>query len=183
MNVTFGERSKRADFAFVLIFARNCNPYEGYELNDIPVVNLVLAQMRWDGSLGHCGGMVEDSDNSLEEAAAREVYEEVGYVIDISHLSALKTIRLMSGSHVHSYSYEVSYDELKKIRDNASTGKHFSAECAGVNLMHISRYEKRRGEEVGYNVIKSQNWIGTSLEELEYLVEKENLLISYIEEN
>lgn len=180
MNVPFGERSKRADFAFVWIFARNCNPYEGYELNDIPVVNLVLAQMRWDGMLGASGGMVEDSDNTLEEAAAREVYEELGYTIDISQLKPMKTIRLLSGSHVHSYSYEVSYDELKKIRDNASTGQHFSAECAGVNLMHISRYDKGHGNEVGYNVIKSQNWVGTSLEELEYLVEKENLLISYL---
>lgn len=181
-EVPFGTISERANFVFVFFFAKNCTPYAGYELNDIPLVNLVLLQMRWDGNLGAVGGMVEINDTSIAHAAQREVLEEMGYMLDIHHLEPLKSFELYSGSISHSYSYEVSYDELKRIRDNASTGSHFSAEVAGVNLCHISRYNKGQNREAGYNNLMSQQFVGTSKEELEFLVQKENLLISYLPE-
>lgn len=183
VQIEFGTRSTRSDFAFCWIFARNCTPYNGYPDNlGIDKVNLVLAQLRYDGLIGACGGMVESTDNSLEEAAQREVLEEIGYNVDLSRLNPLMSIRLPSGSHCHSFSYEVQYDELQSIRNNAYKGIHFNAECAGVNLLHISRYTKGYGNECGYNVLLEQHWSGTSKEELQYLIEKENLLISYLSE-
>lgn len=182
-KIDFGKRSTRADFAFCWIFARDCTPYSGYDDQlGIDKVNLVLAQLRFDGCIGACGGMVESDDNSLEEAVQREVLEEIGYTVDLTHLKPLLSLRLPSGSHCHSYSYEVDYNELQSIRDGAYRGIHFNPECAGVNLLHISRYTKGYGNECGYNVLLEQHWSGTSKEEFMYLVETENLLISYLKE-
>lgn len=183
VDIQFGTRSTRADFAFCWIFARDCDPYNGYP-DDLGIdkVNLVLAQVRFDGLFGACGGLVESIDKSLEEAVQREVHEEIGYTLDLSNLKPLMSIRLGTGSHCHSFSYEVSYDELQSIRNNAHTGSHFSAECAGVNLLHISRYTKGYGSEYGWNLLQDQHWSGTSLQELKYLVQKEDLLISYLKE-
>lgn len=180
-EVPLGEFGKQANFVFCYFFARNCNPYENYELNDIPVVNLVLLQLRWDGLMGGCGGTVEDSDTSLEAALKREIQEEMDYNISIEQLKPLKTFELFPGTNTHSFSYEVTYDELKAIRDGYSTAKHASAEVAGVNLCHISRYSKGKNREAGYNNLMTQNFIGTAKEELQYLVENENLLISYLQ--
>ncbi|HCQ0858553.1 TPA: NUDIX hydrolase [Escherichia coli] len=179
-EVPLGEYGKRANFVFCYFFARNCNPYKGYELNDIPVVNLVLLQLRWDGLLGGCGGTVEDTDATLEDALFREIQEEMNYNIFIEQLKPLKTYELYLGAHTHSYSYEVTYEELKAIRDGYSTAKHASAEVAGVNLCHISRYSKGQNREAGYNNLMTQNFIGTAKMELEHLVQSENLLISYL---
>lgn len=179
-EVPLGEYGKRANFVFCYFFARNCNPYKNYELNDIPVVNLVLLQLRWDGLMGGCGGTVEDTDATLEDALFREIQEEMGINIFIEKLKPLKSFELYPGANTHSYSYEVTYDELKEIRDGYSTAKHASAEVAGVNLCHISRYSKGQKREAGYNNLMTQNFIGTAKQELEYLVQSENLLISYL---
>ncbi len=179
-EVPFGEYGTRANFVFCYFFARKCNPYKNYELNDIPEVNLVLLQLRWDGLLGGCGGTVESTDISLEYALRREVQEEMDYNIFVSHLRPLKTFEIYPGANSHSFSYEVTYDELKHIRDGYTNAKHASAEVAGVNLCHISRYSKGQNREAGYNNLMTQNFIGTAKQELEYLVQKENLLISYL---
>ncbi len=179
-EVPLGQMGKRANFVFCFFYAKECTPYADYELNDIPVVNLVLLQVRWDGLLGACGGTVESTDKSLEDALQREVQEEMNYIIDKSRLSPLKSLELFPEGHTHSYSYEMTYAELKKLRDNYAYGKHASAEVAGVNLCHISRYSKGQNREAGYNNLMTQNFIGTAKQELEYLVQKENLLISYL---
>lgn len=179
-EVPFGQMSTKANFVFCFFFARKCNPYQGYELNDIPEVNLVLLQMRWDGLLGACGGTVESTDLSLQDACHREVLEEMNYSLDTEKLKPLKSLEFYSGSISHSYSYEVSYDELKEIRNNYVNAKHASAEVAGVNLCHISRYSKGQNKEAGYNCLMTQSFVGSAKYELECLVETENLLISYL---
>lgn len=179
VEVPFGERSKKFDCVFVWIYARNCTPYANYPYNDIPNVSLVLSELRFDGSLGAVGGAVEDDDESLEIAVQREALEEINFNLDISKLKPLRTLTMPSGAHNHSFSYEVSYEEIQEIRNNAHTGIHFSAENAGVNLLHICRYTKGRGNECGYNVLLEQKFIGTSRAELELLVQEENLLVDY----
>lgn len=178
----FGTRSQRFDCVFVWIYARNCTPYSNYPYNDIPNVSLVLSELRYDGLLGSVGGGVEDDDESLEDALKREAIEEINYELDVSKLKPLLTVRSPNGTHNHSYSYEVSYEEIQKIRNNASTGIHFSAENAGVNLMHICRYTKGKGKECGYKLLMEQNFVGTSKIELNTLVKNENLLVSYIDD-
>lgn len=176
-----GVRSSRFDCVFVWIFARNCNPYKNYPYNDIPNVSLVLTELRFDGLMGAVGGGVEQDDVSLESAVQREAWEEIHYNLDVSRLKKLSTIRSPNGTHNHSFSYEVTYEELQDIRNNAHLGEHFSAENAGVNLMHICRYTKGRGNECGYSNLIEQNYIGTAKMELMNLVETENLLINYVD--
>lgn len=179
--IPFGERSKRFDCVFVWIYARNCTPYSNYPYNDIPNVSLVLSELRFDGLMGAVGGGVEQDDISLEDAVRREAWEEIHYNLDISNLKQLATIRSPNGTHNHSFSYEVSYEKLQEIRNNAHLGEHFSAENAGVNLMHICRYTKGRGNECGYNNLLTQNFVGTAAMELDMLVSEEKLLINYVD--
>lgn len=176
----FGTRSDNFECVFVWIYAKNCTPYKNYPYNDIPNVSLVLAEMRFDGLLGAVGGAVESDDISLENAIYRESLEEIGYDLPVDRLEPLLTIMSPNGTYNHSFSLEVSYDELLDIRNNAHNGIHFSAENAGVNLLHTCRYTKGKGNECGYNNIIQQKFIGTSLLEYEELVKTKNLLVSYV---
>lgn len=176
----FGTRTDKFECVFVWIYAKNCTPYQNYPYNDIPNVSLVFAEMRFDGLLGAVGGAVEDDDESLEIAIQRESVEEIAYQLDTNRLEPLLTLRLPSGTINHSFSLEVTYQELLNIRNNAHNGVHFSAENAGVNLLHTCRYTKGRGNECGYNNIIEQKFIGTALVEYQELVKTKNLLVSYV---
>lgn len=183
-EIPFGTRSNRFDCVFVWIYARNCTPYAGYPYNDIPNVSLVLTEMRWDGLFGAVGGAVEPDDESLEIAIQREAMEEIAYELPIDRLEPLVTYRnKISGSHIHSYSLEVTYEELLDIRQNAYSGEHFNAENAGINLLHVCRYLKAGKIECGWNTILEQNFVSTSKMELMKLVRDKNLLINYVEDD
>jgi 8-oxo-dGTP pyrophosphatase MutT (NUDIX family) len=177
----FGTKSSRFDCAFVWIYAKNCTPYENYPYNDIPNVSLVLTELRFDGLMGSVGGGVEKDDESFEIAVQREAKEEINLDLDISKLEPLMTIRSPNGTHNHSFSYEVSYEEIQQIRNNAYQGEHFSAENAGVNLVHICRYTKGRDNECGYNLLMKQQFVGTAKIELERLVRSKDLLVNYVD--
>ncbi len=182
VEVPFGTRSSRYDCVFVWIYAKNCDPYKNYPYNDIPNVSLVLSELRFDGLLGAVGGMVEADDPSLEVAVVREAKEEINYDLPVERLKPLVSYHnTITKSNNHSFSLEVTYEELLEIRTNASTGVHFSAENAGVNLMHICRYLKSNKVECGWNVLLTQNFIGTAKMELQKLVQQENLLVDYVD--
>jgi len=179
--IPFGERSARYDCVFVWIYAKNCTPYKNYPYNDIPNVSLVLSELRYDGLMGAVGGLVESDDPSLEIAVQREAQEEIAYNLPIERLKPLASYKNMAtSSHNHSFSLEVSYDELLEIRNNAVNGEHFGAENAGVNLLHICRYLKGNKVECGWNTLIEQNFIGTAKLELLQLVQDEELLINYV---
>lgn len=180
MRIPFGKRSQKSEGVFLWIYARNCTPYAGYELNNIPNVTLVLSQLRWDGKFGAVGGLVESTDPDLETALVREAYEEIGYVLDPSRIQPLTSFaNQITGAHVHSYYLEVSYEELLSIRDNATTGKHFSAECAGVNLMHFAKYLKPGNIEAGFCNLMQQQFVCTGKLELEALQDREQIVVDY----
>lgn len=182
-EVDFGTRSNNMDCVFVWIFAKNCTPYAGYPYNDIPNVSLVLTELRYDGMFGAVGGAVEHDDLNLQVAIHREAMEEIGYDLPIDRLQELATYKnKITGVHIHSYSLEVTYEELLEIRDNATSGAHFSAENAGVNLLHICRYLKGGKIECGWNTILEQNFVSTSKMELMKLVREKNLLIDYVDD-
>lgn len=176
----FGTRTDKFECVFVWIYAKNCTPYKNYPYNDIPNVSLVLAELRFDGFLGSVGGAVEADDETLEIAVQREAMEEIAYNLDVNRLEPLLTLRMPKGNINHSFSLEVSYEELLSIRNNAHNGEHFGAENAGVNLLHTCRYTKGRGDECGYNNLIEQNFIGTALYEYKELVKTKNLLVSYV---
>ncbi|AFC21569.1 nudix hydrolase [Cronobacter phage vB_CsaM_GAP32] len=182
-EIPFGTRSERYDCVFVWIYAKNCTPYANYPYNDIPNVSLVLSELRFDGLMGAVGGMVEHNDPCLEIAVHREAKEEIDYDLPIQRLEPLVSYKnCVSGSHNHAFSLEVSYEELLEIRNNAHNGAHFSAENAGVNLLHICRYLKGNKVECGWNTLLEQRFIGTAKMELTKLVRTKNLLIDYVDD-
>lgn len=175
----FGTRSeKNKDFVFVWFFARDCNSYEGYPHNNVPSTSLVLLQLRYDGTFGAVGGGVEKGEE-LIDALVRECQEEMMFTPDMSKLQELITHQNpKSKACIHSWSYEMTFDELKELRDTCTKAPHFNAECAGVNLVHICRYMTGRGE-VGWNKIKEQRFASTAGLDLEFLVDKFKLLKDY----
>lgn len=182
-EIPFGTRSERYDCVFVWIYAKNCTPYANYPYNDIPNVSLVLSELRFDGLLGAVGGKVEKDDPSLEVAILREAKEEIAYDLPVQRLEALVSYKnKVTGIHNHAFSLEVSYEELVDIRNNAYSGEHFSAENAGVNLLHICRYLKASKVECGWNNLLEQHFIGTAKMELMKLVRNKNLLIDYVDD-
>lgn len=182
-EIPFGTRSERYDCVFVWIYARNCTPYANYPYNDIPNVSLVLSELRFDGLLGAVGGMVEKDDPSLEIAVFREAQEEIAYDLPMDRLEKLVSYaNTVTGSHNHAFSLEVTYEELLEIRNNAHNGAHFSAENAGVNLLHTCRYLKGNKVECGWNTLLEQRFVGTAKMELMKLVKMKNLLIDYVDD-
>lgn len=177
-----GELSKnKKDCVFLWIYAKNCTPYKGYELNDIPNVTLVLAEMRFDGLMGAVGGAVENGED-LYTAVQRECREEINYTPVLERIEPLATFtNEKSGLCIHSFSYECTYEELLDIRKNAIYAEHFNAENAGINLMHICKYKKINGTEAGYCNILTQNFTSTSKLELQKLVSTKNLLVNYFD--
>lgn len=183
-EVPFGTRSDRFDCVFVWIYAKNCTPYSNYPYNDIPNVTLVLSELRFDGLLGAVGGMVEKDDPDLETAIYREAKEEINYDLPVERLEQLVSYKnVVTGSHNHAFSLEVTYEELLDIRNNAHNGAHFSAENAGVNLMHICRYLKGNKVECGWNNLLEQRFVSTAKMELIKLVSDKNLLINYVDDD
>ena len=182
-EIPFGTRSEIYDCAFVWIYAKDCTPYSNYPYNDIPNVSLVFTELRFDGMLGAVGGKVEYDDPNLEIAILREAEEEIAYNLPVERLEPLVSYKnTVVGSHNHAYSLEVSYEELLEIRNNAHNGIHFSAENAGVNLLHICRYLKGNKVECGWNTLIEQRFIGTAKMELMKLVRTKNLLIDYVDD-
>lgn len=176
---TLSETNK--DCVFLWIYAKNCTPYKGYELNDIPNVSLVLAELRFDGLMGAVGGSVESGED-LYQAIKRECKEEINYDPVLERIEPLATYRNdKSGFCIHSFSYECTYEELLEIRKNAIYADHFNAENAGINLLHICKYKKFNGVEAGYCNILTQNFTSTSKMELEKLVKTKNLLVNYFD--
>lgn len=168
-RIETGKRSigNKKDCVFAWIHAKGCQPYLDYkDVEDQSVsMPMALIQLRWDGMFGVTGGCV-DGDETLLEALEREVYEEIDYMIaDSSKIKPMATFE-DNGYHLHSFSYEVSFEELIAIRNNAVNAEHSIAECSGYNVVHLANY----GEKAGINAFRQNNFCASSKLELEILI-------------
>lgn len=156
---------------FLLIYCKEGLPYEKYnKLTGRKYIPIVLSLSRHDGYIGFIGGKV-DPGETLKQALKREVMEEAGIEIDTQNAIPLATYD-GENANIHSFKYEVTYSQLKKIVKNIENAEHFGIEITGYALNHINNYIN----EGGYSQLLNQNWKATGKMELEELVTQEGLL-------
>ena len=166
----------KSQSVFLIPFARECQVYKYYDETGPQqreiIIPLVLMQLRWDGTLGFLGGLVNKGED-LIKALIREAKEEFALIIN-KELS--KEIKLLStygddSINIHSYYLEVSYERIKEIQRNSFGAKHFYSENQGCILPQIADF---KGE--GIKKFLTNNFYLTAKEELKDLIKKENLL-------
>lgn len=162
--------------AFVIFYALDGKPWENYPEDNSGRQNLViptcLVNNRSDGSLGFIGGRV-DGNETLEEAAIREVQEEIGHTVSgklepiVAHdIGPITT---------HAFAIEMPYTQLRVLQDNVMHAPHFGSEVTDVFLPHLIDYDKKLGKGGGIvNLI--QNSMAPSVrEELVHFLIRKNI--------
>lgn len=158
---------------FALIYCKDALPYKHYTevTEDIKSVQtaFVLMQLRWNGQFGFAGGKVDPGED-LKQALIRELIEEINFETTEDKLLPLATFS-DNKSDIHSFSIEVTYEELLKIKDDSALSKHNIAENLGSVFAPIinSQYHE-------YNNFLQNNFCATAKSELETLVNENNLL-------
>lgn len=180
---TMGRPLGKKDMVFCIIYSDKSYVYSNYDeflkLKGIKEIGYnkrlactprVFMQMRWDGKLGFPGGFVDSTDDSLCEALKRELKEEIALVdIDENRLELLTTYA-DEKSHITTFSYKVTQEEMEIIDINSHKAEHFRSEVDGTIVKQILD---------GYlENLYSQMFSGTARLELEVLINEKHLLIN-----
>uniref|UniRef100_A0A673XAX9 U8 snoRNA-decapping enzyme n=2 Tax=Salmo trutta TaxID=8032 RepID=A0A673XAX9_SALTR len=110
---------------------------EAQLFEEIPIRHIVLMQMRFDGLLGFPGGLVDPSEESLEEGLSRELWEELGFSLSVTvedHVSSCHNPS-SSSSHpiTHFYARRMEEKEIREVeKAAASTATDHGHEVAFV---------------------------------------------------
>jgi 8-oxo-dGTP pyrophosphatase MutT (NUDIX family) len=128
--------------AFVIFYASDGKPWLNYVNDKHNRTNLViptaLMMNRADGLVGFIGGGVEERE-TLEEAAVREVREEIGHAVT-SSLEPLVAHELDVFT-THAFTSQVPYAQLRDMQKQAEKAEHFGSETTGVFLPHLINYD------------------------------------------
>lgn len=156
--------------AFVVFYTEPVKIYEDVECLPDAVrqlgIPLMGANLRWDGSLGFVGGLVDPGETILQ-AVLREAGEEVGYVPEESNVVLVCSHRMVSDrrtQNTHLFACKVGKDEIYAIRQRACTAEHGATESAGFNVLHM---HAKTLENLG-----RMHWVGTAFNEVSILLEK-----------
>lgn len=168
-RVSDGELGEQ-NSAFVVFFTDPVKIYEHVESLPEQVrqlgIPLMGANLRWDGSLGFVGGLVDPGETILQ-AALREAGEEVGYVPDAKNVVLVCSHHMVSArrtQNTHLFACRVTMEEIYAIRQRACTAEHGATESAGFNVLHM---HAKTLENLG-----KMHWAGTAFNEVNVLLEK-----------
>lgn len=173
---TMGRPLGKRDMVFCIIYCKEGRQYENYDyfLNSKDpkvrakaemTIPTVLATFRWDGKLGFVGGNVESHHESLINAIKDELREEFNVTnINENNLKPFATYA-NNKSHISTYLYEVSYDEIKQMQLNAFKAEHMYSEVCAPILIQL--------HDVSIPNLMKNVFSGTGKMELNLLLEKE----------
>lgn len=166
----------KSQSVFLILFARECQVYKYYYETGSKqremLIPLVLMQLRWDGTLGFPGGLVNKGED-LIKALMRESEEELAFIINKKPIKEIKPLSTYADDSIdiHSYYLEVNYEEIKKVQQNSFLAKHFYSENQGCILPQIADFEGK-----GIKSFLTNKFYLTAREELKDLIKTENLL-------
>jgi 8-oxo-dGTP pyrophosphatase MutT (NUDIX family) len=162
--------------AFVIFYALDGQPWLNYDDKKPAYTNLViptcLIMNRSDGAIGFIGGKVEEGE-TLEQAAIREVGEEIGYKVSV-HLEPL-VAHDIGAITSHAFIAEMKYSELRKIQDETMHAMHFGSEVTGVFLPHLIDYTSLFGKGGGIVTFLQSPMAPSVREELVHLLLAKNI--------
>ncbi|XP_064832192.1 U8 snoRNA-decapping enzyme isoform X2 [Oncorhynchus masou masou] len=130
---------------------------------------VLCMQMRFDGLLGFPGGLVDPSEESLEEGLSRELWEELGFSLSVTledHVSSCHNPS-SSSSHLitHFYARRMEEKEIREVeKAAASTATDHGHEVMG--MVRVPLYTLKGGEG-GLPSFLSHSFIGNSRSQLE----------------
>ena len=166
----------KSQSVFLIPFARKCQVYKYYyetgpQQREM-LIPLVLMQLRWDGTLGFPGGLVNKGED-LIKALIREAKEEFALIINEKLSKEIKPLSTYSDDsiNIHSYYLEVNYEKIKEMQENSFRAKHFYCENQGCILPQIADFKGK-----GIKKFLTNNFYLTAKEELIDLINTENLL-------
>lgn len=137
---------KQASFLAIYSEAKIWSSYN--EINEDEkqiVVPLVLMIDRWDGCKGFIGGIVEKNETLLQ-AAIRELKEEVGYDLHNEEILSQEFISSyeMDSLVTHLTAIEVSFDKLKQIMSSLNNAEHYLSEVSGISAIQFINYSHKK---------------------------------------
>ncbi|XP_030277854.1 U8 snoRNA-decapping enzyme [Sparus aurata] len=119
-----------------------------------PIRHIILMQMRFDGLLGFPGGLVNPSEETLEEGLSRELLEELGVALPISvedHVDSCYAPASPSSSSssssrliTHFYVKKMEEEQIKEVeRAAASSATDHGQEVLG--MVRVPLYTMKGG--------------------------------------
>lgn len=163
--------------AFIAFFALDGKPWHNYPTDETKLHQLViptcLMMNRADGTVGFIGGKV-DGEETLEEAAIREVKEEIGHAVNLE----LEPIVAHDIGPIttHLFAAEIPYLQLRQIQDDAIHADHFGSEVTGVFLPHLIDYTKTTKKKGGLIHLLQYSMPPSVREELVHFLLKKEII-------
>ncbi|KAM6924415.1 U8 snoRNA-decapping enzyme [Xenentodon cancila] len=111
----------------------------------IPIRHIILMQMRFDGLLGFSGGLVNPSEETLEEGLRRELLEELGLAVPVSAEDLVESCfaPVLSSSSSSSSSQLILHFYVKKMDEEEIREVEKAAACTaadhGLEVMGMVR--------------------------------------------
>jgi U8 snoRNA-decapping enzyme len=100
-------------------------------------------QVRFDGTLGFAGGMI-DAGETPEEAVSREVAEEVGCAPGQINFTTDDHVITHYSNHthfcLHFFAKEVSLEQFSQLEANAPQATHWGVEVNAPTIIRATYY-------------------------------------------
>ncbi|XP_044207061.1 U8 snoRNA-decapping enzyme [Thunnus albacares] len=135
----------------------------------IPIKHIILMQMRFDGLLGFPGGLVNLSEETLEEGLGRELLEELGVALPISvedHVDSCHAPASSPSSSrliTHFYVKKMEEEQIREVESAAaSTATDHGQEVLG--MVRVPLYITKGGG--GLSSFLSHSFIGNARSQL-----------------
>lgn len=125
----------------------------------------IMMQMRFDGSIGFPGGLIDPDDSNIVHGLNRELEEELNLARefycteqDYFFTSVSKSRKLI----LHFYTKEVSYDQFKEIEMQSLSAEEYGKEVLGIIRPPLYKLDSNKG----FGVFILNNFIGNALIQL-----------------